>query len=500
MPGQFKCLFTPLKIGKVVVPNRISFSAHLTNWAEKWLPSEQHVHYLAARARGGTGLIITEELSVHPTDRSYEKLVEAFKPEVIPRYKKITPAVHEYETKIFAQLNHNGQQCSGQLSRLPVWTPSPVPDVMFRETPKQTELEDIKEAAEYFCRSSMRVLEGGFDGIEPQFSHTSLARQFMSPLTNLRSDEYGGSFENRMRFPVEVVTVVRKAIRTGFTLGVRLCADEMTAGGITPDDGREIARVLQSTGTIDFLNLSLSTFYNLYLVGGTIHLPPGYTVPLATGIKEVATVPVFATGRINDPLFAEKVLANGQADMIGMVRAQICDPNMALKSQKGRLEEIRYCIACNQNCYDRVGLNMSIGCIQNPFIGNRNNEDVFRLPRTRRKKRVMIIGGGPAGMWAAKIAALRGHAVNLYEATDVLGGQVNIAMKGAGREEFGVITRNERNQLHSLKVPVVLGQRIDPISRSWRFAAPRCTGSTSIPINGAFSRATSRSLRPWGIR
>ncbi len=459
MSSHFKYLFSPLQIGRVTVPNRVSFSAHLTNFAEECLPSERHVFYLAARARGGSGLIITEEQSVHPTDRAYEKLVEAFRPEVIPGYKKITRAVHEYETRIFAQLNHNGQQCSGALSKLPVWAPSPVPDVLFREVPKQMETEDIAEVIEYFCKSALHAREGGFDGIELQYGHSSLARQFMSPLTNLRTDEYGGSLENRMRFPLEVVKAVRKTVGDDFTLGVRLCADEMLPwGGITLNDAKEIAKILEAA--IDFMDLSLSTFYNLYLVGGTMHMPLGYAIPLSAGIKEVIELPVFATGRINDPTLAEKVLANGQADMIGMVRAQLCDPNLINKAREGRMDEVRYCIADNQGCYGRVGLNRPIGCVQNPFVGNEKNEDELHLPRTRWKKRIMVVGGGPAGMWAAKIATVRGHDVTLYEKEDALGGQVAIAMKGAGREEFGVIIRNERNQLLKLKVPMVLGQAI----------------------------------------
>ena len=306
-------------------------------------------------------------------------------------------------------------------------------------------------------------VEGGFDGVELQYGHSSLARQFMSPLTNFRTDDYGGSFENRMRFPLEVLTAVRKAVGNDFTVGVRLCADEMLPwGGITLNDGKEIAKVLEASGTIDFMDLSLSTFYNLYLVGGTMHMPLGYAIPLAAGIKEVIQLPVFATGRINDPVLAEKVLANGQADMIGMVRSQLCDPNLANKAKEGRMDEIRYCIADNQGCYGRVGLNRPIGCVQNPFVGNEEHEDELHLPPTRWKKRIMVIGGGPAGMWAAKIATWRGHQVALYEKEDALGGQVAIAMKGAGREEFGVIIRNERNQLQKLRVPIVLGQEVTP--------------------------------------
>jgi mycofactocin system FadH/OYE family oxidoreductase 2 len=445
-----------------MVANRISFSAHLTNLSVDGLPSERLTAYLAARARGGTGLIITEEQSVHPTDRAYERLIEAFHPEVIPGYKQLTREVHKYDTRIFAQLNHNGQQCSGSLSRLPVWAPSPIPDVLYRETPKAMEIEDIREVTEYFAKSAVHVREGGFDGVELQYGHSSLARQFMSGLTNFRGDEYGGSFENRMRFPLEVIEAVRKAVGPDFTLGVRLCADELIPGGLNLEDAKQITQVIQATGLVDYINLSLATFYNLYLVGGPMHLPLGYTVPLAAGIKSVATLPVFATGRINDPALAERVLAEGQADMIGVVRGQIADPDFAKKAREGRTEEIRYCIACNQNCYGRVGLNKTIGCVQNPSAGAEATEGEYHLKPALRKKRVMVIGGGPAGMWAAKVATWRGHDVTLYDKGEELGGQVLIAAKGAGRDEFGVIVRNERNQLDHLNVPVKLGVEVTP--------------------------------------
>ena len=353
MHGQFKFLFSPLQIGTTEVPNRISFSAHLTNFAEDNLPSERHAYYLAERAKGGTGLIITEEQTVHPTDHAYEKLIDAYKPEVVPGYRRICRAVHEFETKIFAQLNHNGGQGDGSYSRLPVWGPSPVPDFMFREVPKAMESEDIKEVIEYFCRSAVHVREGGFDGIELQLGHSSLIRQFLSPLTNLRTDDYGGSVENRTRFAVEVIEAVRKTVGQDYTLGVRLCADEMTPGGLALDDVKEIARLLEGTGNLDFIDLSVATFYNLYLVGGPMHVPLGYTIPLAAGIKETVNLPVFCTGRINDPVMAERVLADGQADMIGMVRTQICDPEMANKAKDGRLEEIRRAIDGHAAACDR---------------------------------------------------------------------------------------------------------------------------------------------------
>jgi len=460
MYGQFKYLFSPLRIGNTTVPNRISFSAHLTNLSERNLPSERYMYYLAERAKGGAGLIITEEQSVHPSDHAYEKLIDAYKPEVVPGYRKICRAVHEYETKIFAQLNHNGAQGDGSYSRLPVLAPSPVPDFMFREVPKEMETEDIKELTDSFCRAAIHVREGGFDGIELQLGHSSLMRQFLSPLTNLRVDDYGGSLENRMRFPLEVIAAVRHTVGPDYTLGIRLCADEMVQGGLTLDDVKEIAHRFEASKNIDFIDLTLATFYNLYLVGASMHTPLGYTIPLAAGIKSVVGLPVFCTGRINDPVMAEKVLADGQADMIGMVRAQICDPAMANKAKEGRLEEIRFCVADNQGCYGRVGLNKNIGCIQNPHIGSEKERNAESLKPAPLKKKVMIVGGGPAGLRAAEVAGRRGHVVTLYEKADRLGGQVNIAALGVGREELKAVIRNAENQLKLLPVKIVLNKEV----------------------------------------
>ncbi len=460
MYGQFKYLFSPLQIGNTTVPSRISFSSHLTNLAENNLPSEKQMYYLAERARGGAGLIITEEQSVHPTDHAYEKLIDAYNPEVIPGYRRICRAVHEFETKIFAQLNHNGGQGDGSYSRLPVLGPSPVPDFMFREVPKEMETEDIKEINESFCKAATHVREGGLDGIELQLGHSSLLRQFMSPLTNLRSDDYGGSLDNRVRFPMEVIAAVRKTVGSDYTLGIRLCADEMVQGGLTLDDVKEIARRFEAAGNLDFIDLSLATFYNLYLVGATMHIPLGYTIPLAAGIKSVVSLPVFCTGRINDPVMAERVLADGQADMIGMVRAQICDPEMANKAKEGRLEEIRYCVADNQGCYGRVGLNKTIGCIQNPHIGSEKTLGAGSLMPAPFKKKVLIVGGGPAGLRAAEVAVQRGHQVTLYEKQDKLGGQVNIAALGAGREELKSVIRNSENQLKLLPAEIILNKEV----------------------------------------
>lgn len=453
---MFPNLFSPLKLGKVTVKNRISFQPHLTNLAVSNLPSERQMYYWGERAKGGAGLIITEELTVHPTDMAYEKLIDVYHAEVVPGFRKITDYVHHYDSKIFAQLNHNGQQGDGSLSRLPVWAPSPVPDVLFRETPKAMEVEDIEEVARYFALSAEHVRQGGFDGVELQFGHSSLARQFLSPLTNYRTDEFGGSLENRMRAPLMFISAVRKAVGNDFTLGIRMCADEMIPGGLDLAQVQEICALFEQSGLIDFMDLSIATFYNLYLVEGSMHTPLGYTIPLAAGVREKLKIPVFCTGRINDPVMAEKVLASGQADMIGMCRALICDPFLPKKAEEGRLEDLRYCIACNQGCIGRIGMNKSIGCVQNPAVGRERQWGEGTLKPAPVKKKVMVVGGGPAGLWAAKMAGRRGHEVTLFDRNDSLGGQVRTAMKGAGRDEFGVITRNEKEQVEKAGVKVQL--------------------------------------------
>ncbi len=440
--AEFKFLFSPLQIGTVVLPNRISFSAHLTNFGEKHCISERHVYYYRERAKGGAGLIVTEELSVHHSDHPYEELVFAFDPQVIGGYRKLTDAIHQYQTKIFAQLNHNGTQGDGSFTRMPVWGPSPVIDPLFRECSKEMEPEDIQECIESFGRSAEYAREGGFDGIEIQIGHSSLIRQFLSPLTNRRDDAYGGCPDGRFRFCLEVVQRVRQAVGMDFTVGVRLNADEMhPRGGLTLSDSGEIAQKLENTGLIDFVDLSIATFYNLYLVEGSMHTPLAYTVPLAASIRSKVTLPVFATNRINDPHLAEKILADGHADIVGMVRALICDPELPTKAREGRTGDIRHCIGDNQGCIGRMGLGHGLGCIQNPAVGREKELGIGTLSPADKPKKVVVVGAGPAGLEAARVLALRGHSVILFEKASRVGGQNIIAARGAGRKEIEGVTR-----------------------------------------------------------
>ena len=466
MAGQYQYLFTPIRIGQTNISNRIVFAAHLTNLAEDNLPGQRLIAYYTERAKGGCGLIITEEQSVHPSDWAYQKLIHGFDPHVIPAYRRMTRAVHEYGTRMFAQINHNGMQASSIYSRRPVLGPSPLPDPIHREMCKELEQEEIAEIVRGFALVARHVREGGFDGAELQSSHSSLIRQFFSPYYNRRTDAYGGSLENRMRFVLEVIEAVRAEIGRDFTVGIRLCGDELIPAGLTLDDVCKIARRLEATGQLDFINTSIGEFHNLYMVEGSMHTPPGYQLFVSAGIREVVKLPIFCTGRIKDPVQAERILREGLADMVDVVRGQICDPAFTRKAREGRTESIRLCISCNQYCIGRMGLNLSLGCIQTPATGNellfpeiiRTNDlkarsrrptKVLRMTLVGRSRcpTVLIVGGGPAGMQAAKVAAQRGFRVKLYERQNELGGQINLLVRVPNRVEFGDAVRNLQHEI-----------------------------------------------------
>jgi len=460
--ADFPHLFSPIRIGPVTIKNRIVFPAHLTNFAEDHLPSARHAYYYGERARGGAGLIITEEQSVHPTDLAYEKLIDAFDPRVIPGYRKITYEVHRHGGKIFAQLNHNGQQGSSAYSRIPLWGPSSVPDPLFREMPKAMEKEDIREVIRGFCLVAEHAMKGGFDGCEVQGSHASLLRQFMSPLTNERTDQYGGSFENRMRFTVEVMSALRRVTGRHVALGIRLSGDELVDGGLTLEDMKKVAAYLCELKLVDFINTSIANFHNLYMVEGSMHVPLGYGTYISAGLKEVVDVPVFAAGRINAPAQAERILASGQADMVGIARGQICDPEFANKALLGLHEKIRQCIACNQCCAARTGLNRDLGCLQNPASGREELFGYHTITKPAKTKKVMVVGGGPAGLEAAKEAARRGHRVTIYEREKTLGGQINLLTRVPNREEFSDVIRNQTIEMKDFEIDIRLETEVTP--------------------------------------
>lgn len=478
-------LWTPLQLGPVTVANRIVFSAHLTNYALDGRPSEQHADYYAERAAGGVGLIITEEHSTHPTDWPYEKLIHGFHRDVIPGYRRITDAVHRYRTPIFAQINHNGGQASSMYSRLPVWAPSPVADPLFREVPKAVDHAEIAEIVASYARVAEHCAEGGFDGIELQCSHSSIVRGFLSPATNLRSDDYGGTLANRARILLEVVAAVRAAIGSGLALGVRICGDELIDGGTTIDDAVEVARMVEATGHVDYINTSIGVATaSLFMIEASMHIPPGYAMFIPSAIRSAVDLPVVGVGRFKDPLQAERALAEGLCDLVGVVRGQIADADFVAKARAGFSEDTRLCLSCNQECVGRMGLNRWLGCIENPRTG-RESVGVGEARPVGVGRRVLVIGAGPAGLQTAIAAARNGHDVTVLERESVAGGQVRLAATVPNRAEFGDLVRNQIHECTRLGVDIETGVEatVDEVTRRMP--------DTVVVATGA------RAARPW---
>ena len=421
-------LHSPFQLGPLTLRNRIVFAAHLTLAAEDGLPTAQHAAYYAARAAGGTGLVITEEHSVLHSDQPYEKLIRGGDRAALPGYRAITDAVHAHDVPVLAQLNHNGGQSSGRYSREPVRAPSPLADPMFREVPVEVTRHEVDELVAGYARTAELCVEGGFDGVELQCSHASILRQFLSPLTNRRTDGYGGSIERRSRIVREVAAAVREAIGDR-VLGIRLCGDEGLPGGTSIEEAIATARLLAADGTVTYVNTSVGVATStLHMIEAPMTVPAGYALPVAAAIRRGSGLPTIGIGRFTTHAAAEAALAGGHCDLVGVVRGQIADPEWA----RGPTTP---CLGCNQECVGRVGRNQRLGCAVNPRAG-RESIDV---PAPTRRRRVLVVGGGPAGLAAAAAAARRGDRVVLCERADTLGGQLRLASSAPHREELGGI-------------------------------------------------------------
>ena len=480
---SFPLLFSRIQVGSLEIRNRIVFTAHGTGMARNLLPSEQLVNYYAERAKGGVGLIMVGSQQIHPTSPGITGLLCNYDESIIPGLRRIAEAVHQYDTKAFAQLSHMGLATTAR--PLPLWSASPIAEQKYGEVAHEMSLEDIEEITEAFATAAKRSIEAGLDGISVHCAHGLLVHQFMSPYSNKRTDAYGGSMEKRLRFPIEVIQRVRERIGPDRPLGMRVSGDELVDGGLTLDDMKEIVPRLVEAGQLDFVDVSAGNDGNL--LSNMLHeppmgIPPAPLVYLAAGIKEVVEVPVIHGTRINDPTLSEKILEDGLTDMVGMCRALIADAHLPNKARAGQLEDINPCVACQQACFGRLHSGKHISCIGNPVSGRETEWATLQPPPTRKK--VIVVGGGVAGMEAAIIASKRGHDVVLFEKEVELGGQVLIAAKLPTREEIADVTRHRINQLNKLGVPVRAGGEAtaDMIMREGPDAVVIATGALpSLP-------------------
>lgn len=452
---MYDLLFKPISFGNITLPNRAFFLAHRTNFSKRGELTDKHIAYYTRRAMGGCGLIVVGELCIHPDNRPWESMVNFYDPRVEKEFKKLTGSIHNYGTLIFAQLNHHGFQSSGAVTRKEVWGPSANSDISFGEVSKPMEPEDFEVVIDSFSRSATIAKNAGFDGIEIDMGAESLLRQFLSPLTNQRQDEYGGSIENRMRFPLEVLEAVKASVGEDLAVGIRLCVDEKFWGAIEPEEAKQFAKVFEEKKLADYINTTVGTYYNLHLYMASMHTPFGFTIDASEHLKEAVDIPIIASHQISSPQMAEEILEKGQADAVGFIRNLICDPDMLKKAKEGRPKDIRYCVRDNKGCIGRVNNKKIIGCIQNPEVGYETLSLKINDKKTVLKKKVLVIGAGPAGLEAARTAAERGHDVTIFEKDNRIGGQINLIKKRPKRQGMGAIISYLSRMIEKLEIPII---------------------------------------------
>ena len=462
MSEQFPHVFSPLTIRNVTVKNRIFSSAHGTMIASASV-NDDLIAYHEARARGGAGLIIVEVASVHPTSRYSEHLLNAETDACIPGYQRLTERLKQHGCRVFAQLFHGGREIlhSGDGSASAAYAPSSIPNDRFHVMPRAMPTALVREVVSAYGDAAARLERGGVDGVEVVASHGYLPSQFLNPHVNVRTDQYGGSFEHRLQFVREVVADIRAKVGD-LVIGLRISATEQDSTGLDDALVADICAALDRPDSFDYYSIVTGTSASL---GGSVHIAPpmafnvGYVAPYAASVKARVDKPVFAAGRFNQPQLAEQLIASGDADMCAMTRALICDPQMPVKAEQGRSEDIRACIGCNQACIGHILAGYPVSCIQHPETGRElqfADKAPAATPRT-----VLVAGAGPGGMKAAVVAAERGHRVTLYEQSTQLGGQTLLAQLLPGRAEFGGIVTNFTRELELAGVEVIKGKAVD---------------------------------------
>lgn len=453
-------VFSPLRIGDLTLRNRIFVSAHTTNFAVDFLPTDRHVAYHRERARGGAGLIIVEPLRVHDTSLGRVGGLSASRA-ALPGLTRIVEAVRGEGAAVFVQITHTGRHSENVFRRTSSWGPStvrwhitgPVPHVMTKA--------DMRELRREFVAGARLAVEAGFQGLEIHFGHGHLLHQFISPASNTREDEYGGSEENRLRFPLEVIDDVLDAVGSELLVGVRMSADELLPGGQDLAAGRRIAELLCGTRKIAFLNVSVASYTDPSIGHHVADMSEGRAPYLdeTLAVAEVAgDVPVFAACRFVEVADAERALATGRIDLVAMTRAHIADPFLLTKVREGREDEVRPCVSCNF-CIGEIAGHRPITCMMNPRVG-REAEWPEPAPPADPSRSVLVVGGGPAGMEAARVAAERGHRVRLWERAPELGGQIRVGRRGVTRHELDLLRRYEEGRLRRLGVEIRTGSPV----------------------------------------
>lgn len=443
--NNYEHLFTPIKIGHTTVKNRIFMPPLSTNLADKGYVTDALVEHYSSRAKGGVGLIITEVTTVEPTYTYLPGDMSIYDDSYIPGWKKLVEAVHQYDTKILSQLFHPAYMAFPIPGTPQLIAPSNVGPYYAKSAPREVTKEELQVIVRQFGEAAYRFKQAGGDGVEIQAAHAhGLLGGFLTPLYNKRTDEYGGDINGRLRLTLEVIAEVRKMCGRDFIIDVRISGDEYSDGGLTLNDMVYVSKKLEEA-TVDFIHVS---------GGNTIKrgssMPASGTAPAphmnaSEEIKKHVNVPVATVSRINEPWIADELIANGKTDICMIGRPNLCDSEFANKSKAGRVEEIRPCIGCGR-CLTGIMFGKPISCTVNPSV------ESDYIAKAKDKKKVLVIGGGPAGMEAAYVAKKRGHEVVLCEKSNRLGGQLLIASVPIGKQELTKVVKYMKSQLDGVDI------------------------------------------------
>ncbi len=458
---ELKHLFSPLKIRGMELKNRIVMPPMVTLQGNPdGTVSDLFIDYYATRARGGAALITAEAMDVHPythnLDLGDRGFAAIYDDKFIPGLTRFTDAVHAAGAKASVQIYHSGRAMVMIDPSQPPLAPSalPCPD---GAVPRPLTVEEIEEIVEAFGEAARRAKEAGFDAVDIHGGHGYLIAQFMSALTNRRTDQYGGDLMGRLRFPMEVLRKIRRKVGDDFPIIFRYSADERIPGGRGIAESTMIAPLLSEAGA-DCLSITTGMHFTLHYTVPAMEMPKGLNVEAAAAIKSAVDIPVIAVGRLNDPVIAESVLTEGKADLTAIGRGLIADPELPSKWQRRRTDDVRPCISCNQGCIGSMISGVPFSCLVNPTAGRENEMSFKSAPKP---KRVVVVGGGPAGLEAANVAATRGHSVTLYEKADHLGGQFHTASLPPTKQEISPYLKYMENQVRQAGVNITLNRQLE---------------------------------------
>ena len=486
---HFPHLFQPVRIGSKQSRNRIMRLATLTHTVENNAVTEHTLAIYRRVARGGSGIIITEGTRVHPSNTGGGHNLQLYRKETIPSLEKIARTIRDEGALAVVQLNHNGRQHHGHWVPASLWAPSAIACPYSGGVPHQMTRAEIKEVAGGFATAALYARQAGCDGIEIHGAQGHLIQQFVSPYSNKRDDEYGGNLENRLRFSREILSQIRDKVGPDFIVGYRLGYEEFTPGGISVENSKQIVAHLIELGVLDYLSLTQGNFNTIDTHCPDSHFAPLTYIDLQAQIKAVSgALPIVASTRIQTPEQAEAILADGKADIVGMCRSLIADPEWPVKAMKGQVEDIRRCIYANQ-CHGSGG---RLSCTINPTVGN--EIELPPLTRAPASRRVVIVGGGPAGLEAAHVAAQRGHQVVLFEKKSKPGGKLAGAERFMSYHEVAHVTEFLTIQVAKAGVVLRLGVEADArmvlaerpdaviVATGATVIAPPLAGDGTVPV------------------